>query len=145
MMSIMTAVNARRAQLNRDAVLTATPARLLTMLYDRLLLDLSRAEIAQENEDWTTSTENLLHAQDIVAELSSSLKLDEWDGAQGLFGIYNFVTSALIYANTHRDIASTRICITLLGPLRETWHEAADSLPIARPIIEQPTGTLGVA
>ena len=48
-MSIMTGVNLRRAQYNRDVILTATPTHLLTMLYDRLLLDLGRAEAAQEN------------------------------------------------------------------------------------------------
>lgn len=143
-MSILSGVGLRRAQYNRDAILTATPTHLLTMLYDRLLLDLNRAESAQEIEDWETSSENLLHAQDIVAELTSSLDLGKWDGADGLLGVYNFAARALIYANTHRDIASTRLCITLLEPLRQTWHEAAAALPVARPVELVPVGSLGV-
>ena len=145
-MSILSGVNLRRAQYNRDAILTANPASLLTMLYDRLLLDLNRAETAQEIEDWQTSAENLLHAQEIVAELTSSLDRDKWDGADGLLGVYNFAARALIYANTHRDIASTRLCITLLEPLRQSWHEAAAALPVAVPSTSErtPVGVLGV-
>ena len=143
-MSILSGVGLRRAQYNRDVILTATPTHLLTMLYDRLLLDLNRAESAQENEDWETSSENLLHAQDIVAELTSSLDTEKWDGADGLLGVYNFAARALIYANTHRDIASTRLCITLLEPLRQTWHEAAAALPVSRPTELVPVGSLGV-
>jgi flagellar protein FliS len=144
-MSILSGVSLRRAQYNRDVVLAATPTHLLTMLYDRLLLDLNRAETAQENEDWETSSENLLHAQDIVAELTSSLDRDAWDGADGLLGVYNFAARALIYANAHRDIASTRLCITLLEPLRQTWHEAAAALPTVQTEQRTPMGVLGVA
>ena len=144
-MTALAGVNARRAQYNRDAILSATPTQLLTMLYDRVLLDLHRAEEAQEREDWETSSHNLLHAQDIVSELSSSLKLDGWDGADALLGIYNFVARALIYANTHRDVASTRLCITLLEPLRQSWHDAAEALPSGSPAGPQSMGTLGVA
>ncbi len=73
----------KRAQLNREAILSASPARLLTMLYDRLLLDLNRAEAAQQSGDWAVASENLVHAQDIIAELVSSLNMEIWDGAQG--------------------------------------------------------------
>lgn len=115
----------KRAQLNREAILSASPARLLTMLYDRLLLDLGRAEAAQEVENWPVASENLLHAQAIISELSSSLKLDVWDGAADLLALYNYATSALMNANTTRDAARTREAIDLLEPLRQSWHEAA--------------------
>lgn len=116
---------AQRNQYLADSVLSAPPARLLTMLYDRLLLDLGRAEAAQQSANWAVASENLLHAQAIVAELSSSLNVDAWDGASGLLGIYNYVSTALINANIQRDAAHTREAIDLLEPLRQTWHEAA--------------------
>ncbi|TFC93911.1 flagellar export chaperone FliS [Cryobacterium breve] len=128
-MSMMGGAQARRAQLNREAVLSATPVRLLTMLYDRLLLDLGRAEIAQNIEDWPVASENLLHAQAIVAELSTSLNVEAWEGGEGLFALYTYVSNALMSANIHRDVARTREGIALLEPLRQTWHEAADLLP----------------
>ncbi|POH73839.1 flagellar export chaperone FliS [Arthrobacter glacialis] len=109
----------------RDAILSAPPARLLTMLFDRLLLDLARAETAQNAEDWETASENLLHAQDIISELSGSLKPELWDGADQLLGVYNYAGSTLLQANIQRDRLLTQECIALLEPLRLAWHEAA--------------------
>ncbi|WP_255579827.1 flagellar export chaperone FliS [Cryobacterium sp. PAMC25264] len=120
---------ARRAQLNREAVLSATPVRLLTMLYDRLMLDLDRTEAAQVSENWPLASENLLHAQAIVDELTTSLNVTAWDGADGLLAVYTYVSNALIGANIHRDVTRTRESIVLLEPLRQTWHEAAAALP----------------
>jgi flagellar secretion chaperone FliS len=139
-------LEALRNQYNRDAVLSATPARLLTMLYDRLLLDLGRAERAQESQNWAVASENLLHAQAIVAELSSSLKLDAWDGAKQLFELYTFVSTELVEANIRRDAERTRSCIALLDPLRDAWHQAASQLAPAAPVAASSTGGfLGVA
>lgn len=121
----MTSAANARQQYARDAILSASPARLLTMLYDRLLLDLRRAEAAQEVADWQTANDQLLHAQDIVAELSATLRPDVWDGADGLRGLYEYVRMALVGANIHRDVARTREAITLLTPLQEAWHAAA--------------------
>lgn len=125
----MATQTAQLAQYNRNAILSATPTQLVTMLYDRLVLDLKRAEAAQDEQRWADAHEQLLHAQDIVAELSSSLKLDAWDGAQGLFAIYVYVHQALVDANIHRNILRTREAIGLIEPLRQAWHQAAASVP----------------
>ena len=113
-----------RQQYSRDAILSASPARLLTMLYDRLLLDLRRAEIAQDAANWQGASVNLLHAQDIVAELVATLRPGAWDGADGLRSVYEYVRVALVNANIHRDAARTREAIALLEPLQQAWHTA---------------------
>jgi flagellar secretion chaperone FliS len=123
----------QRNQYLADSVLSAPPARLLTMLYDRLLLDLGRAEAAQQAANWPVASENLLHGQAIIAELISSLKTDSWDGADGLLGLYNYAFTALVNANIQRDPALTREAIELLEPLRQAWHEAAAAIPAAQP------------
>lgn len=120
----------KRAQLNREAILSASPARLLTMLYDRLLVDLNRAEAAQLAGDWAVASENLVHAQSIISELISSLNSEAWSGATGLHSLYSFATQLLIDANIKRDPALTRQAIDLMEPLRQTWHEAA-AAPVA--------------
>jgi flagellar protein FliS len=136
----------RRAQYTNEAVLSATPAQLVTMLYDRLLLDLHRAETAQVASDWDAARDQLMHAQAIVGELSSTLKIDVWDGGEGLLAVYNYASTSLITANVHRDVQATRDCIRILDPLRQAWHDAAASLP-ATPAAPQQTagGALGVA
>jgi flagellar protein FliS len=135
----------RRAQYTNEAVLSATPAQLVTMLYDRLLLDLHRAEAAQTTADWEGAREQLLHAQAIVGELSSTLRIDAWDGGEGLMAIYNYASTSLITANVHRDVQATRDCIRILGPLRQSWHEAAASLPAVTATHRPAGGALGVA
>ncbi|MET0724733.1 MAG: flagellar export chaperone FliS [Leifsonia sp.] len=124
-----------QTQYGRDAVLSATPARLVTMLYDRLMIDLYRAEQAQLVGEWTVASTNLIHAQEIVAELAGSLRVDLWDGAEGLLAVYNYITSALRTANIQRDPAGIREALDLLEPLAAAWHEAAalPSGPVARP------------
>lgn len=121
--------NLAQSAYGRDAILTASPARLLTMLYDRLVLDLRRAEVAQGEERWTAASEQLLHAQAIVAELMGSLDTSVWDGGEDLLAVYVYVHEALVAANVHRDIARTHEVLELVLPLQETWRHAAEVLP----------------
>ncbi|MCA5895140.1 flagellar export chaperone FliS [Isoptericola sp. NEAU-Y5] len=115
----------------RDAVLTASPARLLTMLYDRLVLDLRRAQAAQAEERWSAASTQLVHAQAIVAELMGSLDRTAWDGAEDLLALYVYVHEALVAANVGRDVARTAEALELVLPLQEAWQQAADQLPAA--------------
>jgi flagellar protein FliS len=112
----------------RETVLSATPAQLVTMLYDRLLLDLARAEAAQIEENWAAASKHLVHAQDIVTELSSSLDVAAWKGAGDLLAIYTYLGTRLIAANVQRDVRITRECSAHLGPLRWAWLAAAEGL-----------------
>lgn len=130
----MIAATALRAQqrYRDDAVLSAPPERLLTMLYDRLLLDIERGEAAQRAGDWQAASTQLLHAQAIVAELSSSLK-DTWDGAAGLRSLYAFLSRTLIEANVARDPELALACRDLVAPLRDAWHAAADAVAGSAP------------
>jgi flagellar protein FliS len=111
-----------------DAVATASPAKLLTMLYDRLVLDLERAESAQRDGDRAGGGTHLLHAQDIVSELASTLEVDAWDGARGLMSVYTYLLTELVGANVSGDPERTAACRELVEPLRDAWHEAADQL-----------------
>ena len=143
--AMMAGTEAQRSQYNRDAVLSATPVRLLTMLYDRLLLDLERAEAAHGQQNWQIVSDNLLHAQAILAELASSLKTDVWDGGETLLALYTYLSNALMAANVQRDVSRIHEGISLLEPLRQGWHEAAGQLS-AQPSLAKPDGrTLGVA
>ncbi|MGN6128851.1 MAG: flagellar export chaperone FliS [Nocardioidaceae bacterium] len=108
-----------------QSVATAGPERLLVMLVDRLALDVRRGAAAQEVGDHATASQNLMHAQEIVLELKTSLRLDVWDGAQQLADIYTWLYSQLIKANTSRDVTITRDCLKIIEPLAETWREAA--------------------
>lgn len=107
------------------AVSTASPARLLVMLFERLGLDVQRAIECQEAGDFLAAGPHLLHAQEIVLELRSSLNHDVWDGAARLDSIYAWLHTQLIQANIKRDLDLTRDCLRIVEPLVETWREAA--------------------
>lgn len=139
LVSLLSGTAAKLNAYNRDAILSASPVRLLTMLYDRLVLDLTRAETAQRDGNWPVAWENLRHADQIVAELASSLRLDAWDGADGLLQLYTYVADLIVFGNIERDADKIREAINLIEPLRQTWHEAAALLP------SETGGTLGTA
>jgi flagellar protein FliS len=108
-----------------DSVATASPAKLLMMLFDRLVVDLSRGEQALFAGDRPEANTHLKHAQDIVTELHVTLDLDAWDGAAGLASLYAFVETELINANVRGDAAKVTQVRGLIEPLRDTWREAA--------------------
>ena len=108
-----------------DAIATASPSRLVTMLYDRLVRDLVGAEQAIALNDRRDAEKNLTHAQDIVIELRTSLDMDTWDGAAGLASIYAFLLGELIRANAYKDASRVAACRELVQPLRDAWHTAA--------------------
>lgn len=114
-----------------DAILSAAPERLLTMLYDRLLLDIERGEAALRRSDWVESNLQLQHAQSIVAELNASLT-DAWDGAGQLRAVYTFLTQTLIGANIGRDPERAHACLEIVAPLRDAWYTASESLVARR-------------
>jgi flagellar protein FliS len=122
----MTVLNLRDRYL-QDSINTASPQRLLTMLYDRMILDLTQAEEALRAGEHDTAYQRIMHAQDIVLELRTTLHVDAWDGAPGLASLYGFILTELIGANIARSPERVAGCRTLLEPLRDAWREAAST------------------
>jgi flagellar protein FliS len=117
-----------RARYMRDSVATASPQQLLVMLYDRLALDLERAEQAMVDADRERAHEQLTHAQEIVLELRASLNADVWEGGPRLAALYGWLITELIQANVKQDVRRVRDCRKVVEPLRDAWREAAMSL-----------------
>lgn len=137
-----------RSRYLADAVATASPARLLTMLYDRLLLDLTRAQGALDDGDRAAATASVGHAEEVVAELMGALDDGGWDGSGPLMSIYSFVLSQLVRVGATGDGSPLAACRELLEPLATAWHDAADevgrqALPAQRGD-QVPSGLLGV-
>ena len=109
----------------QDSINTASPGKLLIMLYDRLILDLGKGEEALRAGQFEAAHEKITHAQEIVIELRVSLDVETWSGAPGLASLYGFVLTELIGANIARDPDRVAACRKLLEPLRDAWREAA--------------------
>jgi flagellar secretion chaperone FliS len=116
---------ALRARYLNDSVSTASPGRLLVMLYERLVLDLTKAETALGLGEREDASGHLMHAQDIIIELRASLDMDVWDGAVGLAKIYGYLLSELVTANVKTDATRVAACRQLIEPLLDAWRQAA--------------------
>ena len=108
-----------------DSVNTASPAKLLIMLYDRLVLDLAHGEEALRGGEREAAHYRLTHAQEIILELRTTLDLDAWSGAAGLASLYGWLLTELIGANIGRDADRVAACRAIVEPLRDAWREAA--------------------
>lgn len=120
-----------RSRYARDSVMTASPVRLVTMLYDRLVGDLDDAELAISMSDFQSAHTALRHAQDIVQELSNSLNVERWAGGAGLKSLYVWLIERLVAANMRKDGSIVNECREIVEPLRKAWHEAANTATIA--------------
>lgn len=132
--------DAVRSRYLDDTVATASPAKLLTMLYDRLVLDLERAEAEQRAGDRAAGSTCLTHAQEIVSELMSTLDVTAWDGARQLMSVYTFLLTELVQANVTGDADRTAACRQLIEPLRDAWHQAAQEVSIGATL--EPVGVV---
>ncbi|MEO5983201.1 MAG: flagellar export chaperone FliS [Pedococcus sp.] len=114
-----------RRRYNGDAVTTASPNRLVVMLYDRLLKDLNTAFTAVNSGSIESAHRALLHAQDIIVELSGSLDLDMWPEGAQLKALYDYLTDRLVQANVTKDPGLVAECLEIIEPLRDAFAEAA--------------------
>ncbi|WP_336032808.1 flagellar export chaperone FliS [Geodermatophilus sp. FMUSA9-8] len=117
-----------RARYLGDTVATASPQQLLVMLYDRLALDLERAETALLAGDRTAANVQLQHAQDIVVELRGSLRVDAWEGGPRLSALYGWLLTEMLQASLKGDRNRVESCLKVVEPLRDAWRQAAASL-----------------
>jgi flagellar protein FliS len=125
------ASNAMVGRYVRDAVETVSPERLVPMLYDTLVRDLSLAEQALAGGDLAAGNDRLVHAQEILFALRDGLDLSAWEAAASLHQLYVFLIGRLIEANVGKDPAGVAACRRLVEPLRDAWHEAAAQLATA--------------
>ena len=116
--------NAKNAYVG-NSVATARPERLLVMLCDRLVLDVQRALEAQQDRNLPEAHHQLIHAQEVVIHLRSTLRVEAWEGGPGLASLYDWLHNELIRANISKDPAVTEGCLSIVTNLADTWKTAA--------------------
>jgi flagellar protein FliS len=109
----------------RDAILSAPPGKLLLMMYDGALQNLSHSLKALDKSDRAGFGLYLRKGQAIIAELLNTL--DHKVGgeiAANLEKLYLFVIDRLTHANLKMDGTGIRDSIRVLSTLREGWDYA---------------------
>lgn len=100
---------------------TASPGRLVLMLYDAAIRNCRQAVAAWESKNETTAREKIYRAQDILAELIGSLNFDAGDLARHLFQLYEYMNYRLTQSAMRKDVAAAQEVAKLLEELREAW------------------------
>jgi flagellar protein FliS len=118
-----TAALARNRYLG-DSVSTASPQRLVVMLYDGLVQDLQLAQQGIARGDVVLVHTRLVRAQAIVTELQSSLNLNAWEGAAALDKLYTYVLELLVDANVRKDAEPVAQALAVVEPLQDAWRQA---------------------
>jgi flagellar secretion chaperone FliS len=116
---------ANTAAYRQQAILTATPGRLVVMLYDGALRFLSQAAAAMREGAAGQADERLARAEAIVTELLVTLDLSHGEIPERLQGIYVFCNKLMMEARFERDADKLDATRGLLAELREAWAEIA--------------------
>ena len=116
---------AARARYASDSTDTVSPARLLTMMYDRLVSDLASAEAAMHRQDIAVTGERIGRAQEILLELAASLDVEAWPEGEPLRRLYFWMVSELWTARLRKQPEKVAECRELIEPLRDAWRMAA--------------------
>ena len=104
-------------------ILTASPARLVTMLYEKAITSLRLAIAAIEDGDIKARWAANLRAVEIIEHLSMTLDTDKGgEFAEQLEPLYPFMIRHLINVDVHNDPEPARQVIALLEPLRDSWR-----------------------
>ena len=121
---MLTAADVRRRYL-AEAIDTASPAVRLTMLFDRLDLDLRSADAAFASGAIKDVSDRLIHAQEIVLTLRDTLNPDTWEGAPRLAALYDHLHGELVGANIGKDRQRAAAAEVFLRQIGQAWRAAA--------------------
>lgn len=110
-------------QYQYNSIMSASPERLVLMLFEGAIKFVKLARKAIEEKDIAGANENLTKAQDIIAELDRSLDMS-YDISQNLAGIYDFLYRQLVDANIKKDAEILDVVESMLVDLKDTWEQA---------------------
>ena len=105
----------------QSAVLTATPERLIVMLYDGAHRFLYQAAHAMRAGDIVMAHNKLRRAEAIIEHLRDTLDLEQGEIPRNLLAIYLFCCRHLNQARLDFDADKVDEVDKLLGTLREAW------------------------
>lgn len=130
------------AKYRTQQVMTASPAQLVYMLYDRAIGSLKEAIAAIESGDIEARWRANNRAIEIINHLWSTLDIAAGgEIARNLDRLYPFMTMRLVQVDIRNNPAPAREVIALLEPLRDAWRELAHGAPSARPQAEPTAAT----
>lgn len=113
-----------QAAYRQVAVETASPEKLLIMLYTGVVKFLRQAEKALKDQDFEEAHNKLSGVQDIIIELNLTLDMERGgEIAVNLRELYIFYYQLVIQANLKKDAALLEPVIQFFESFRDVWIE----------------------
>ena len=111
-------------QYRKSSVSSASPLRLVVMLYDGALRFMEAGKHAMGKGDVYAQNENIQKAQSIITELMATLDMDQGGEVAGnLSSLYSYIYQRLVEANIEDKPEHIDECAQLLRDLRESWAD----------------------
>ena len=112
------------AQYRQNSIETASPTRMVVMLYDGAIRFLTQALAAMQAKRHDQQSRLIGNAQSIIAYLHDSLDTEIGSAFAGsLTGIYTALLHSLTAANIQNQPEPVEEALRVLRELRETWAE----------------------
>jgi flagellar protein FliS len=114
-------------------IYSASPERLVVIVFEQLVVNLERARIAMERDDLTLQVLSLGRARGLLYELLNTL--DEDSGgplAVQLADLYQFMLVELVDVGPRGDITTLRKLIGMATSLRDGFVGAAAQVVVER-------------
>lgn len=119
-------MNAHLKQYQQTQIQTASPEKLLIMLYNGCIGFLNKAKMYMEQDDKEQTNKFLLKAQAIITEFMDTIEFEpNPEFANNLYSLYEFMNHTLIQANIKKDPEKVDTVLNLLKTLKSAWEEAA--------------------
>jgi flagellar protein FliS len=114
-------------QYQTNNITTATPEKLMVMLFDGAIQFLQKAKTAIEEKNLQERSTNIEAARKIVRELMRTIDLENGnDVSKSLFVLYNRMAMKLIKANVSKNIALIDEVIEDLSNIRWGFQKAIE-------------------
>ena len=113
------------ATYKNSTVETASPGKLLLMLYDAAIRDLDIAMQGVAEKDIAGAHKRIIRAQDIITEFMCTLNMD-YELSGKLLLLYEYLHRRLVEANIHKDVEIIAEVRGFLVELRDSWQEAVN-------------------
>jgi len=110
---------------------TASQGKLIVMLYDAAIKRTEEAIRLLDTKKLDEINNNLIRAQDIIAELRASLDMKTGEIAANLDRLYDYIQRLLIGGNVRKQKSPLEEALKLMTVLRDTWKELFDNLPVS--------------
>jgi flagellar protein FliS len=124
-----TATAAKLNAYTKVDVETASQGKLIVMLFNGAIKRAEEAKRQLERGRRDEVHNNLIRAQDILAELRGALNMKAGgEIAQNLDRIYEYFQHLLVVANVKKEVQPIDECIALMMQMRDTWQEVFDQL-----------------